>query len=223
MPMASKKRTKAAGKKKTALQAPVTGAAAEAAVAAPAAGQKTPELAPGAAPAGPEAGSGAPLPGPSEKGGGALKAFAIVALLAVAAFLAYYFMVIVPENSFMPGAKVDAETFKNLFLDATKVYIVMDIRGAQDYAVSNNILQCGVDFAASSGMGGKYVTPLSISRDGCVTPDGVHQPKECFAMMKDGMAVYVREGSGSVDYYSNGMVVYVGRDYALGSCSIKRL
>jgi len=160
---------------------------------------------------------------PARNGGGGIKNFAIFVLLAAAVFMAYYFMVMVPENSFVPGTEVDAETFKNLFLAAPKVYIVMDIRGAQDYSVSNNILQCGVDFAGSTGMGGKYVTPLSISRDGCVTPDGVHQPKECFSMISDGISVYVREGDGGARYYSNGMVVFVGKDYALGTCSIKRL
>ncbi|MCI0503457.1 hypothetical protein L0Y65_01975 [Candidatus Micrarchaeota archaeon] len=163
-----------------------------------------------------------PLP-PAGRGeaGSPMKAFAVVALLCAAVFLAYYFITL-PENSFVPGAKVDAETFKGIFLDAANVYIVMDVRGAGSAPVSTNILQCGVDFAASSGMGGKSVTYLSFGSEGCVAPDGAHPPKECFAMLKNGITIYVKEAPGEVSYYSNGMVVPVGADYVQGTCGIKR-
>jgi len=163
-----------------------------------------------------------PLP-PAGRGeaGGLMKGFAVLALLCTAIFLAYYFISL-PENSFVPGAKVDSETFKGIFLNANSVYIVMDVRGAGNNVVSNNILQCGVDFAASSGMGGKTVTPLSFGSEGCTAPDGQHPPKDCFAMLKNGITVYVKEGTGEVGYYANGMVVSVGPEYTQGTCAIKR-
>ncbi len=160
-------------------------------------------------------------PKESSDSGGLMKGILIIALLASALFLAYYFITM-PENAFVPGSDVDAETFKNIFLHSQNVFIVMDVRGVTDDAVSNNVLQCGVDFASSSGMGGKVVTPISFGNDGCVAPDGVHKAKDCFAMLKDGVTIYVKEGQGGVKYYSNGMVVTVGREYVLGTCGIKR-
>jgi hypothetical protein len=152
--------------------------------------------------------------------GGLMKGFAIIALLAAAFFLAYYFITL-PENAFVPGSEVDAETFKNIFLHSQNVFIVMDVRGVSSDVVSNNILQCGVDFASSNGMGGKVVTPVSFGNSGCVAPDGEHKPKECFSMLKDGITIYVKEGPGGARYYSNGMVVQVGSNYSLGTCGIK--
>ncbi len=163
--------------------------------------------------------SGAGMEGRREQGG-LVKGIMIFGLVAAVLFLAYYFLAL-NENSFVPGTEVDAETFKGIFTHSTNVFIVMDVRGASNTAVANNILQCGVDFAASSGMGGKEVTPISFGNDGCVTPDGFRKPKECFAMLKDGTTIYVREGPGGAKYYSNGMVVFVGPEYSLGTCGIK--
>jgi hypothetical protein len=160
-----------------------------------------------------------PLAGRGDTGS-LMKGFAVLALLGAVIFLAYYFISL-PENSFVPGAEVDADTFKGIFFDAPSVFIVMDVRGAGSDAISSNILQCGVDFAASSGMGGKSVTPISFGPDGCVAPDGEHPPKECFAMLKNGVTIYVKEGLGGAKYYSNGMVVSVGPDYSVGTCGIK--
>ncbi|MFH0884124.1 MAG: hypothetical protein V1861_00255 [Candidatus Micrarchaeota archaeon] len=152
--------------------------------------------------------------------GGLIKGIMVFGLLAAVLFLAYYFITL-SENSFVPGTEVDAETFKGIFTHSENVYIVMDVRGAPDNVVANNVLQCGVDFAASSGMGGKIVTPISFGNDGCVTPDGFHKPKECFAMLSNGVTIYVKEGPGGAKYYSNGMVVLVGNQYSLGTCGIK--
>jgi hypothetical protein len=160
-----------------------------------------------------------PLAGRGDTGS-LMKGFAVMALLGAVIFLAYY-IISLPENSFVPGAEVDAETFKGIFIDARTVFIVMDVRGAGSDAVSNNILQCGVDFAASSGMGGKSVTPMSFGPEGCVAPDGEHASKECFAMLKNGVTIYVKEGQGGAKYYSNGMVVSVGPEYSVGLCGIK--
>lgn len=157
--------------------------------------------------------------GPREQGG-LIKGLMVVGLLAAVLFMAYYFLTL-SENSFVPGSVVDAETFKGIFSHAQNVFIVMDVRGVSDTAVSNNVLQCGVDFAASSGMGGKTVTPISLGNEGCVAPDGVRKPKECFTMLQDGVTIYVKEGPGGANYYSNGMVVFVGNQYALGTCGIK--
>ncbi|MEW6722761.1 MAG: hypothetical protein AB1324_05865 [Candidatus Micrarchaeota archaeon] len=154
--------------------------------------------------------------------GGGLKMAAVGALFVIALALAIYFILLLPGTSFVPGTAVDAETFKGIFANASKVYIIMDVRGAPDSATSQNVIQCGIDFAASSGMGGKVVTPMSFGSEGCVAPDGPRPIKECVSLLSDGVTVYVREGPGGATYHSNGMVVTVGREYSLGTCGIKR-
>ena len=174
-----------------------------------------------------ESGPVAPIPeplAPTGKGdaGSMMKVFAVLSLLGAVAFLAYYFISL-PDNSFIPGAEVDAETFKGIFQDAGTVFIVMDVRGAGTDTVSTNIMQCGVDFAASSGMGGKAVTPLSFSSEGCWAPDGNREAKECFAMLRNGLTIYVKDGPGGAKYYENGMMVTVGPQYSFGQCGIKKV
>ncbi len=146
------------------------------------------------------------------------KIAAVVLLAVFVLFLGWYFLS--RAAPFVPGAAVDAETFKDIFSKADKVYIVMDVRGVADANASRNILQCGVDFAGSSGMGGKSVSYISLGGEGCVAEDGKHPEEYCFSQLKNGIVIYVKEGTSS-SYYSNALVVGVGPQYALGNCAIK--
>lgn len=151
-----------------------------------------------------------------------LKNLALLGLVALVLVLVYYFFV-VPQTMFVPGSQLDAEQFKDIFASAGNVYILMDVRGVRDNATSNNILQCGVDFASSSGMGGKTVTPLSAGDvEGCIGPDGAHPMSYCFSQLRNGIAIYVHAGSGA-SYYTNGMTVGVGQNYTTGTCGIRRV
>jgi hypothetical protein len=150
------------------------------------------------------------------------KHLALAGLIVLALALAYYFLG-TSDTSFVPGSSVDAETFKNKFEEASRVFIVMDIRGVGDQTVSNNILQCGVDFAGSTGLGPKNATYISVDSSGCVAPDGRHEAKECFSWLKNGITIYIKQGDSGAKYYSNGLVVNVGKDYALGTCGIHRV
>lgn len=149
------------------------------------------------------------------------KVLVVILLLFIAAYFLYRFVFAV--SMFVPGSEVDVETFKDIFNSAEKVYIFMDVRGVDNPAISTNILQCGVDFAASSGMAGKDVTYFSLADDGCVAPDGAHPDSYCFEQIKDGVTIYVKEGPGGANYYTNGMVVTVGSQYAIGTCGIRRV
>lgn len=160
-------------------------------------------------------------PMPKKDSSSLLKALAVAAIFVIVAALAYYFLVL-SAYAFSPGASVDEETFKGIFLEAEKVYILMDVRGISDSKLSNNVMQCGVDFAASSGLAGKEVTPISISNDGCVIPTGPAPMGDCFSMLDDGITIYVRGGDGAAKYYNNGMMVYVGSDYVPFTCGIHR-
>lgn len=150
------------------------------------------------------------------------KNLALAGLIVLAIILAFYFTSS-SDTSFVPGSAVDAETFKNNFEAASRIFIVMDIRGVTESALSNNILQCGVDFAGSSGMGPKNATYVSVDDDGCVAPDGRHETKECFGWLRNGQTIYIKQGDAGAKYYSNGMVVNVGRNYTLGTCGIHRI
>ena len=157
------------------------------------------------------------------KSEGVGKLAAVAVLAAFALFFAYYFLIL-PHDAFVTGGKVSPEEFKDVFSSATRVYIVMDVRGMADPVATNNVLQCGVDFAGSSGMGGKNATFFSFSdADGCVAADGIHPLAECASQLKDGMAIYVKGGTGGAEYFANGMVVTVGSNYTTGTCGIKRV
>lgn len=145
------------------------------------------------------------------------KLLAVVLLFGVLIYFVYHFYF---QNQQFSGPEITQDSFKEIFSSAQNVYIVMDVRGANN---SNSILQCGVDFAASSGMGGKTVVPLSFSDDGCVSPNGYIPFANCSAMLKNGITVYVKAGNSQVKYYKDGMVVSVGSNYTLGVCGIKVL
>lgn len=150
---------------------------------------------------------------------GKFKPLALVLLFGILIYLVYYFLNF-QNLQFFPGPEIDQESFKEVFASAQNIYIVMDVRNIKDPVSSNHVLQCGVDFAASSGMGGKTVVPLSFSDDGCIIPTGYIPPSNCSAMLKDGITIYVKAGNDKAKYYANGMVVSVGSNYTLGMCSI---
>ena len=145
----------------------------------------------------------------------------VIVLLAVSVFFAYYFLF--SDAMFVPGSEVDVETFKDIFDSSEKVFIFMDVRGVDNAYTSTNILQCGVDFAASSGMAGKDVTYFSLADDGCIAPDGSHPDSYCFEQLENGITIYVKGGPGGASYYTNGMVVTVGPQYDMGTCGIHRV
>lgn len=157
---------------------------------------------------------------PQKDNGGATRFLFIAALIIAVAVLAYYF-ILQPKDQFLPGAEIDETTFLNNFDSAELVYIVMDVRDIEDDLLRKNILQCGVDFAGSSGLAPKNVTYYSIGDAGCVTVDGSKTPEYCFSEIRKGMAIYVHGGS-TYAYYSNGISVGVGTDYQLGTCGIHR-
>jgi hypothetical protein len=157
---------------------------------------------------------------PQKDNGGATKFLLIAALLIAVAVLAYYF-ILQPKDQFIPGAVVDETTFLNNFDAAQKVYIVMDVRDIDDDLLRKNVLQCGVDFAGSSGVAPKNATYFSLGDAGCVTVDGPRTAEYCFSEIRKGMAIYVHEGN-TFAYYSNGISVGVNKSYELGTCGIHR-
>jgi hypothetical protein len=177
-----------------------------------------------------------------------LKAVAAVLLVAVAAGFAYYFMSLPPAgpapggpgngtNSTVPsghaslvlGKEINGVTFASILSGAKDLFIIMDVRGVNDSAVRTNILQCGTDFAGSSGLVGMNKTYYSLeSEQGCV--GAVAEGNEtrfynytagyCLGQAADGIAIYIHEANGT-KYYTNAMSVGLGSNYTAGGCSIK--
>jgi hypothetical protein len=180
-------------------------------------------------PSQPETGKTSVLEGAGPSGdknsGSALKNGAILILAFAVLALAYYFYTL-PTVSFAPGDPVDAETFAKSLANSTTVFVVIDLRGVQSPIERGSVMQCGIDFAGSTGIGDKQVIPLSFDSD-CIGATGSRPISECTAMLKDGLTILVRGApagaSPGASYYSNGMVVLVGSNYTQGICSIKRV
>ncbi|MBU0532669.1 hypothetical protein KKB44_04200 [Candidatus Micrarchaeota archaeon] len=147
----------------------------------------------------------------------------VLILLAIIAIALLYYFINLPKNTFVPGTAIDQEAFKEIFNSAEYVYIVMDVRGVDPSSTTHqNILQCGIDFAGSSGFGPKNTDHFSISDEGCVTIDGFHDSNYCFSQLINGVTIYIHEGSETT-LHNNGMSVGVGPDYTIGTCGIHRV
>ncbi|MBI5227522.1 hypothetical protein HY988_02940 [Candidatus Micrarchaeota archaeon] len=155
-----------------------------------------------------------------EKKNDKMKIAAIAILFIALCVLAYFFLFSTNPNSFVPASPIKVSDFKDTFLSAKTINLLMDVRGLKKDNTSQNILQCGVDFAGSSGMGGKNVTYFSAADDGCTSVDGGHPIDYCFSSIKNGLTIYIHQGN-STSYYSNGMSVGVGPLYKQGTCGIR--
>ncbi len=149
-----------------------------------------------------------------------------VAILALAVLaLAYYYFAL-PGLTFVPGAEVSRESFAEILGNSTTVFVVIDLRGVQGDALRNSVMQCGIDFAGSTGIGDKEVIPLSLDSE-CFTPSGTKSISECTSMLDGGLTILIKgvpEGaSPGASYYKNGMIVMVGSNYSMGGCSIKKV
>jgi hypothetical protein len=162
-----------------------------------------------------------------QKPGMNLKTIAVIALFILVVAFAYYFFFI-SSGGFTPGYEVSADTFKSILQNSEKVSVVMDIRKITNSNISDNVLQCGVDFAGSSGLSGKNLSIISIDDNGCIaanmtniTTAGNYTIDECFSIMQNMTTIYVKSGSDGARYYSKGMVVTVGPLYKFGTCNIR--
>jgi hypothetical protein len=149
----------------------------------------------------------------------------IVALIVVAvvAYLAF-FLRSEPEP-FDKGTEINQETFMHLLEEADTIYIVMDIRNVSDSDTKKNILQCGVDFASSTGLVGRKVRYMALDPDeGCILGDFdetevIDDIPLCLSYLNDGVSLYVTEGY-ETKYYTRAAMVGVGQYYNVGTCDI---
>jgi len=136
----------------------------------------------------------------------------IVVLLVVAAVALGYF--------FLYGEQpVEQEVFVESLENSDTVYVVMDIRNVQDEEVQRNILQCGTDFAGSSGFIGKKLVIFALNDNECATESGLKSASECENEFKNGVSFHILKGDGTV-YYRNRAEVGVNETYVTGLCGV---
>lgn len=131
------------------------------------------------------------------------------------------------QGSLGLGKEVNIQTFSAILANSADVFIVMDVRGVNDPAVRHSILQCGVDFAGSPGLGGKALTVYSLDGQNCMGASQQgnrsvltnYTSSYCFGQMANGMAIYLHEGN-ETRFYTNAMAVGLGENYTAGGCSI---
>jgi len=141
----------------------------------------------------------------------------LVASLVVLAVLAVY---VILQNQPVPEeSPVEPWVFVETLEKADKVYIVMDVRNASSSFESTNILQCGTDFAGSSGLAGKELVIFAMNESECATVEGKRSVQECVDEFMDGIAFHIVSGDGTT-YYKNRAEVGVNESYKMAECRV---
>lgn len=116
--------------------------------------------------------------------------------------------------------EVDPQLFLSSLKNSSSVYIVQDIRGAND-EIRRNILQCGVDLAGSQGLASlnKNVTIYAFDDSKCTTINGENPLSEC-EDYKNAPTFYIMNGVGN-HFYENKLIIGIGENYTVKSCDVK--
>ena len=155
-----------------------------------------------------------------------LKIAAIGVLLVAALAMAYYFTVLQKPGPIAPpelalGSEINLQTFATILTGSNSIYLIMDVRNATDAATKHGILSCGVDFAGSLGLGNKNLTIYSLDAgENCIDEKGNYTSAACLERASKGISILIRPGN-STSFYTNAMVVGLGKNYTAGSCYIR--
>ncbi len=154
----------------------------------------------------------------------------LVAALAVGAYILMGQPEPGPEQDPWEGREeVYIEDFAENLASASHIYIMMDLRGAPSGKARTNIMQCGVDLASSTAIGGIPKTFYSIDSE-CIKSleDGTTSTlplSECTAEIdaardEAGKAIlYIRKANETL-VFGNELVVGMGEEYSSMECSI---
>lgn len=165
------------------------------------------------------------------------KTAVVIVLALVAAGLGYFILVRapaggVPETRYPPevqyvpeGTPGTSDLFLSQLFNSSKVYLVMDVRGA-DPATWQNVLQCGTDFASSMIFADRNLSALSIEPERCTLSDGSKETVPgCIRSLQGQTVIYVQpQRNGSVatrEFYPNAILVNIGKNYTMGQCGIR--
>ena len=140
-----------------------------------------------------------------------IKTIIVVLLVVAAVALAYVFL--------YGEQPVEKEVFLESLGNSDTVYVVMDVRNVEDVDVQRNIMQCGTDFAGSSGFVGKKLIIFALNDDECATEEGLKSAVECENEFRNGVSFHVLKGDDTV-YYRNRAEVGVNETYVNGLCGV---
>ncbi|GEM_PF-1347424 len=154
-------------------------------------------------------------------------ATAIIVLLA-AIVAAYVLMQPPAPGPAPPQDRGDEVEYIQYFIDnaveANDVHIVMDLRGSEGKARAN-IMQCGIDLAAGSGLVSKTLHVYSFEGGICTTQEGEMPIADCInelqaARTAQGHVIFYAEKGDSVKIYEQELLIGVNESYEYKDCSV---
>ncbi len=170
----------------------------------------------------------APAVSPAPAKWGALKMFAVLLLVALAAVSFYYFVYVYPNSSngqngggapdYAKGILADKSVFLSKLQSSGQVYLVMDLRNASELQ-RGYIMQCGTDFAGSTGLVGKDIVSYALEDASCTSIDGQMKLNDCINKAMGGVGIYIRS-SGATAFFSDKFIIGIGGNYTAGTCRV---
>jgi hypothetical protein len=148
-----------------------------------------------------------------------------IAIMALAAALAYYFIVYPTGSGFLFGRNpVSYSDSSGQLLDAKEVCIMGNISDTID-PQRKNIMNCGVDYASSLGAINKSVQTYFIEGNECTRLEGVTDVGNCMIELNKRGCYIIFIGNslnGTPKTLDNLIYVPIGNDYQNKSCSVKK-
>jgi len=142
---------------------------------------------------------------------------AIIAIFFVASFMLGKEMRM--ELEYFKGELANSSAFSQSLASANKVYIVMDLREANE-TQRLNIMQCGTDFAGSEGLVNKEITTYALEKDVCTTLEGMTSIETCVNnALNNGIGFYIYKGN-STYFFKDKAIVGAGGNYQYKNCDI---
>jgi len=170
----------------------------------------------------------APAVSPAHAKWGASKLFAVLLLVALAAVSFYYFIYIYPNSGngqtmgavpdYAKGVLADKSVFLAKLQSSGQVYLIMDLRNASELQ-RGYIMQCGTDFAGSTGLVGKDIISYALEDGACTSIDGQMKLNDCINKAMGGVGLYIRS-AGTTAFFTDKFIIGVGNNYTAGTCRV---
>ncbi len=152
---------------------------------------------------------------------GLLKNAIVLIAVLVAVGIGYYILTQPPiEIKYDNGETATSAIFTEGLQNANKVFIVMDIRGVASEKQKGNIMQCGTDFAGSSGLVEKELVIYAIEGNSCMNLNSTNlKVNDCLADAISNFAIIINGGSKTT-FMKNRAIVGIGEEYEFGECKV---
>lgn len=154
----------------------------------------------------------------------------IVIVLVIAAIGLAYFALATDESwttqdelskIYLSTAYSSSDEFATYIQGTKQIFIVMDLRNSFE-PTRTNIMQCGTDFAGSTGIAGKPIEVMAVEGAACTLLNKTASISECvgkIASTANSAAIFIRSYNDTV-FYKDKMVVGVSQSYKPKDCGI---